>query len=158
MGVTNNNDNIEEDFDDVEAAGKSIDNKKTAQKSKKKQGIKENKKYTMNFYNRCYPNKIITKFEKMEEHKEIKRMDGLKTVRFFGMKKIKLRIHLDFIEWMCNKFNPTQLKVDLGEGKFLSLNELDVHRVYNLPRGPRKIELFRCAKEEDSTLRNELEV
>ncbi|GAA0172701.1 hypothetical protein LIER_26472 [Lithospermum erythrorhizon] len=151
-----NNDNIEEDFDDVEAAGKSIDNKKNAQKLKKNEGMKEKKNYTRNFYNRCYPNKIMTEFEKMEENKEIKRMDGLKIVGFFGMTKMKLRrIHSDFIEWMCDKFNPTQLKVDLGKGKFLSLNELDVHRVYNMSRRPRRIKLSRCA---NVALRNDLEV
>ncbi|GAA0173799.1 hypothetical protein LIER_41592 [Lithospermum erythrorhizon] len=58
----------------------------------------------------------MTEFEKMEENKEIQKMDGLKTVGFFGMTKMKLRrIHSEFIEWICDNFNSTQLKVDLGK-------------------------------------------
>ncbi|GAA0143418.1 hypothetical protein LIER_04107 [Lithospermum erythrorhizon] len=95
----------------------------------------------------------------MKENEEIQRMDGLKTVGFFGMTQMKLkRIHSDSIEWICDKFNPTQLKVDLGEGKFLSLSEEDVHRGYKLPRGPRKIELSTCTKEEVDGLKKELAV
>ncbi|GAA0157661.1 hypothetical protein LIER_43411 [Lithospermum erythrorhizon] len=58
----------------------------------------------------------MTEFEKIEENKDIQKMDGLKTVGFFGMTKMKLRrFHSAFIEWMCDNFNPTQLKVDLEE-------------------------------------------
>ncbi|GAA0170134.1 hypothetical protein LIER_24465 [Lithospermum erythrorhizon] len=44
------------------------------------------------------------------------------------------------------------------DGKFLSLNEGDVNRVYNLRWGPRRIKLFRCSKEEVEALRKKLDV
>ncbi|GAA0184137.1 hypothetical protein LIER_42521 [Lithospermum erythrorhizon] len=95
----------------------------------------------------------------MKANGEIQRMDGLKAVGFFGMTQIKLkRIHSDFIEWICYKFNPTKLKVDLGDEKFLSLNEEDVHKVYKLPQRLRRIELSTCAKEDVAGLKKELEV
>ncbi|GAA0143419.1 hypothetical protein LIER_04108 [Lithospermum erythrorhizon] len=57
--------NLEEDCDVAEGV-KCIDEKKNDHKSEKnghhtkKEESKPKKKYTRNFYNRCYPNKIIT--------------------------------------------------------------------------------------------------
>ncbi|GAA0161212.1 hypothetical protein LIER_17577 [Lithospermum erythrorhizon] len=167
---------MDEDIDDIEEEIKSIENRKNVDKLKKEEGIKEKKKgggikekkeedikekkkSSSTLYNRCYTNKMITEFEKVEENKDIQKIDLLKIVGFFGITKMKLRrIHSEFIVWMCDNFIPSQLKVDLGQGKFLSLNEGDVNRLYNLPWGPKRIELFRCAKEEIEALRKELDV
>ncbi|GAA0141594.1 hypothetical protein LIER_02709 [Lithospermum erythrorhizon] len=47
---------------------------------------------------------------------------------------------------------------NLGGGKFISLKEDDVHRVYKLPRRSKRIELSACTKEYIVELKEELEV
>ncbi|GAA0164196.1 hypothetical protein LIER_19891 [Lithospermum erythrorhizon] len=76
---------------------------------KKKGEIKPKKKYIRNFYNRCFPNKIIMEFYRMKENGETDGMNALKTMRFYAMTQLQIhKIHYDFI---CDNFNPTQLKV-----------------------------------------------
>ncbi|GAA0163306.1 hypothetical protein LIER_19204 [Lithospermum erythrorhizon] len=112
-----NTDDMDEDIDEIEEVLKSIENKKIAEKLKKGEGtkekkekcIKEKKKSTKTLYNRCYTNKMITEFEKIEENKHIKKIDVLKIFGFFGITKMKLRrIHSEFIIWMCDNFIPIQ--------------------------------------------------
>ncbi|KAL6553090.1 G6pd5p [Orobanche gracilis] len=115
----------------------------------------EKRKYTRTIYNRCYPNVLIQYFKQMKTDGHIDRLNKLKSLGFFAMTQLKItKTHNKFITWVCENCISSQLKIRL-EGDFtLTISENDLHRVYKLPRGPRRIDS--CSKEEMDVLKREL--
>lgn len=104
---------------------------------------------------RCHPFKVIELFDKLNGEIKHKRIQLIEDAGFGGILKMTECNSLPgfFVNWVTENFDKENCRILLGCNRYMDVLDLDVERVYSIPRGEREIKVQKLSFEEINKIR-----